>query len=103
VKEHGKARSACNLLLSRRACIIEDGTCMKQVVNQFPDLPAPSAYHNYKSCAAASWVGTNGVLKTCLLEYTDVIANSLLLVLCYTLSNPCDVPDFLESTLTPVY
>jgi len=35
------------------------------------------------------------------LEYTDVVANSLLLVLCYALGNPGDVPDFLFPQFHP--
>ena len=30
------------------------------------------------------------------LEYADVVANALLLALCYALRDPCDVSDFLE-------
>jgi hypothetical protein len=29
------------------------------------------------------------------LKYADIVPNPLLLVLCYALGNPCDIPDFL--------
>jgi hypothetical protein len=36
-------------------------------------------------------------IKQAILEYTDVVPNPFLLILRYALSNPSDVPDFLEN------
>lgn len=60
-----------------------------------------STHRSYTTPAQHSTLGLCfGLLHS---EHADVIADTLLLVLCYALGDPCDVPDFLNAvSMDPV-